>query len=88
MGPTAGLPISLTSPAQTTRGKVLDFFVKSQNGLVTLVFEKSCFPGGFRDKISPLGSNHFLVSRKYTMSVIFSSLNTLFEKKQRIDVSY
>ena len=44
----------LDSPDQTTRGKVLNFFVKPQNGLVTLVFEKRCFPGVFRDKSGPL----------------------------------
>ena len=33
-------------PAQTTRGKVLDFFVKPQNRLVTLVFEKGVFLWG------------------------------------------
>ena len=26
---------------------ILDVFVKPQNGLVTLVFAKRCFPGGF-----------------------------------------
>ena len=36
----------LDSPAQTTRSKVLAFFAKPQNGLVTLIFEKKVFSGG------------------------------------------
>ena len=47
----------LDFPAQTTPGKVLDFFVKPQNGLVALVFENRCFLGGVRNKIGPLSSN-------------------------------
>ena len=75
----AGVPIILTleyqllksrpvldSQAQTTRGKVLDFFVKPQNKYVTLVFEKRCFPGFFRNKIDPLSSNRvFSKSKAY-----------------------
>ena len=62
----------LDFPAQTTRGKELDFVVRPGNGLVTLVFEKRCFPVLFRDKIGPLSSNRFfLVSRKYILRAQF-----------------
>ena len=57
-------------PNYTGQSTYLIFFAKPQNGLVGLLFEKRCFRGGFRDKIGLLSSNRFLVSRKYTMSVI------------------
>ena len=62
--------LGLDSLAQTTRGKVLDFFVKPQNGLVALVFEKRCFPGDFQ------GQN-----RSFELKSIVSKLEAYYERK-------
>ena len=56
--------------AQTTRGKVLDFFAKPQNGLDTLVFEKMYFPGVFQ------GQN-----RPFEIKSFFSKLEAYWERK-------
>ena len=44
-------------PSPNHTGKVLEFFIKPQNGLITLVSTKGVFQGIFRDKIGPLSSN-------------------------------
>ena len=78
--PILKLRIVLDSQALTTRGKVLDFFVKPKNGLVTLVFEKGCFPGCFRDKIGPLSSNRFFSKSEANCERKSSWLNIFLEK--------
>ena len=74
----------MDSPAQTTRGKVLRFYVEPQNGLVALVVEKMCFPGGFRDKIDPLSLNRFFSESEVYYKRNSSSLNTTYEKIEKL----
>ena len=75
---------ALDSAAQTTRGMLLDFFVKPQNSLVWLVTASGrwCFPGGFRHKTGPLSSNGFFSKSEAYYDRNFSSLNKTFEKKR------
>ena len=70
----------LDSSAQTTRGMLLDFFCKPQNGIFAffcqcfLSSRKKWFPGGFRHCIGPLSSN-----------TIFSESELVYERKASCD---
>ena len=77
-----GTSFGFLSPNYTRQST--DFFVKPQNGLVALVFEKRCFSGIFRDKIGPLSSNHFFSKSEANYERKSSSLNTFFEKNRPI----
>ena len=83
-GPISNPRPVLDFPAQTTRGKVLEFFVKPENKLVTLVFGVNMFSRGFLETKSALWAQiGFLVSRKHMYyECKSSSLNTLFEENR------
>ena len=79
-GPISNPRPVLDFPAQTTRGKVLDFFVKSENELVMQVFEKTVFSVFLATKLALWVQIIFLVSPYSEHKSC--SLNTFFERNR------
>ena len=67
-------------PSSNYIREVLNYFVKPQNGLVTLVFEKRCFPGDFQAQNRPFELKSFFSKSEAYYARKFSSLTTFLKK--------